>query len=150
MKPTKKPIEYEKVTTDDFVVGVIEDIKYEKDREFSYQGEKKKVDAVKIKFHVDGYKFSKQTPWMTFSYNEKSNLYTKYISSLVEGAHPDMDFDLDQIKGLKVRMLWKDKGDYQHIETIRPVGKKIVPLNTNPDKLEYSEVFEEENDAIEG
>ena len=84
MKPTKKPIEYEKVTTDDFVVGVIEDIKYEKDREFSYQGEKKKVDAVKIKFHVDGYKFSKQTPWMTFSYNEKSNLYTKYISSLVE------------------------------------------------------------------
>lgn len=152
MKPTKQKIEYEKITTEDFVVGVIEDVLYDKGHEFNYKGEKKKADAVRIKFHIDGYKYSKQTPWMTFSYGEKSNLFTKYISSLVEGAHPDIDFDLDQIKGLKVKMLWKDKGEYQHIETIRPVGKKVVPLNTNPEKIETAEVVDvnEENDAIEG
>lgn len=143
MKPTKQKMQYEKVKTDDFVIGVIEDIKYEKDHEFTYQGESKKVEAVKIIFHVDGYKYSKQTPWMTFSYGEKTNLYTKYLSSLVDGATPDMDFDLDQLKGLKVKMLWKDKGDYQHIETIRPVGKKVTPLN----QVSVTETVEE--DVIE-
>ncbi len=151
MKPTKQKIEYEKISTDDFVIGVIEDIIYEKNHEFKYQGEVKKADAVRLKFHIDGYKYSKPTPWMTFSYGGKTNLFTKYISSLVDGAVEDMDFDLDQLKGLKVKMLWKDKGDFQHIETIRPVGKKIVPLNTNPDKIETAEVVDvnEENDAIE-
>lgn len=151
MKPTKQKIEYEKVKTDDFVIGVIEDIKYEKEHEFNYKGEMKKADAVRIKFHIDGYKYSKQTPWMTFSYGEKTNLFTKYIMTLVENAEPDMDFDLDQLKGLKVRMLWKDKGEYQHIETIRPVGKKITPLNTSQE-IEVAEISEDEinDDAIEG
>ena len=67
MKPTKKPIEYEKITTNDFVVGVIEDVLYEKDHEFKYQGESKKSEAVRLKFHIDGYKYSKSTPWMTLS-----------------------------------------------------------------------------------
>lgn len=154
MKPTKQKIEYEKITTDDFVVGVIEDVVYEKNHEFTHKGEKKKADAARFKFHIDGYKYPKSSPWMTFTYSEKSNLYKKYLSSLVEGAHPDMDFDLDQLKGLKVKMLWKNFGDqnqFQGVETIRPVNKKVVPLNTNPSVIEVAEVVEveEKNDAIE-
>jgi hypothetical protein len=99
---------------------------------------------------VEGCKYPKSSGWMIFSYGEKSKLYTKYLTSLVKNAHPDMDFDLDQLKGLKVKMLWKnigETGDFQGIETIRPFNQKVVPLNTEPSKLELAEV--EENDAIE-
>lgn len=154
MKPVKKEIVYEKVTTNDFVVATIDEIQYEKDREFTYKGEKRKSDAVRLKFIIDGLKYPKTSGWMTFSYGEKSSLYTKYLTSLVEGAKPHMDFDLDQLKGLKVKMLWKNFGDqdqYQGVDTIRPVNKKVVPLNTNPGKIETAEVAMviEENDAIE-
>jgi len=148
MKPTKKKMEFEKVKTDDFVSGSIEEIIYEKDHEFKFNGEMKKSDGVRLVFNVDGYKYPKKTPWMTFSYGEKTNLYKKYITSLVEGAFPDMDFDLDQLKGLKVKMLWKDVGEYQHIETIRPVGKKVIPVSPKPEDITIADI-EEENDAIE-
>lgn len=128
MKPPKREITYEKITTDDFVIGHIEDVLYEKDRTFRFNGEEKKSDACRLKFVIDGYKYPHSTPWMKFSYGEKTNLYKKYISSLVAEAKPDMEFDLDQLKGMKVKMLWKNDGDYQHIETIRPVEGKIIPV----------------------
>lgn len=67
-----------------------------------------------------------------------------------------MDFDLDQLKGLKVKMLWKNKTyegkEYQTIETIRPIGKKVIPINSPSSDIEIAESHDAdiENDAIEG
>lgn len=134
MKPPVKKMEYEKVPTNDFVNGFIEDIIY--DENHMFKGFKGSPDeskpAVRLVFVIEGLKFPKKTSWMKFNYSAKSNLFKKYISSLVENPKEYMDFDLDQLKGLKVKMLWADNGEFQNIETIRPAdGKKIVPLNTD-------------------
>lgn len=126
----KQPLE--KVKTDEFVSGFIEDILY--DTEHLFKGFKgapdEKKPAVRLVFLVDGYKFPKKTNWMKFNYSAKSNLFKKFIEPLVADAKEYMKFDLDQLKGLKVKMLWKDNGDFQNIETIRPAdGKKVLPLN---------------------
>jgi len=141
MRPPVK--EMEKIKTDDFVTGMIEDVLYDMQHTFKGYGKDEsgapKPDtvgpAVRLVFSVDGYKFPHKTSWMKFSYSEKSNLFKKYIASLVHGAKEYMDFDLDQLKGLRVKMLWADKGDYQHIETIRPIGDKVLPV-AKPDSEE--------------
>lgn len=138
MKPPIKKLEYEKINTSDFVTGSIEDVLY--DQEHVFKGYGKDSDgnpkpdtvgpAVRLVFTVDGYKFPHKTPWMKFSYSEKSNLYKKFVSALVKDAKEFMDWDLDQLKGMKVKMLWADKGEFQNLETIRPIGDKIVPVET--------------------
>mgnify|MGYP007099612416 CR=1 FL=1 len=65
---------------------------------------------------------------MKFNYGEKANLYVKFLSSLVENAVPDMDFDLEALKGMKIKILWADKNGFQYPETVRPQGKKIPML----------------------
>lgn len=136
MKPQRNNIEYEKVSTSDFLMGVISDIEY--DEKHTFKGFGKNPDgtpkpdriasAARFKFSIEGYKFPHYSRWLSFSYGEKSNLFQKYLVPLVEGAKPDMDFDLDQLKGLKVKMLWTEKNNFQTIETIRPATKKIVPM----------------------
>ena len=42
-----------------------------------------------------------------------------------------MDFDIDALKGMKVKVLWAEKNEFQFPETIRPVGKKLA-ANTLP------------------
>ena len=127
MKPQKSDIEYEKIDINDFVTGTIDEIQYEQDHLFKgFQGaEDKKRPAVRFKFVVNGYQHKHYSRWMTFSYGEKTNLYLKYLVSLVEGALPDMDFDLDKLKGMAVKMLWKEQNGFQSIETIRPIGGKL-------------------------
>jgi hypothetical protein len=142
MIPPSRKIEYEKVATDDFLKGTIEDIKYDLEHKSSYKGKEKIGPAVRIIFSVDGYKFPHGTPWMYFGLGEMTNLYKKYISSLVEGAVPDMEFDIDQLKGMRVKMLWKDNGDFQHIETIRPLESKIIPSK----KIEANDAIEPEEE----
>lgn len=138
MKPPTQKLEYEKVDTSEFVLGSIEDVLYDENHLFKGYGKDENgtpnpdrvKPAVRLVFIVNGMKFPKKTSWMQFSYSAKANLFKKYISSLVENAEEYMDFDLDQLKGMKVKMLWADKGEYQNIETIRPAdGKKIKPLN---------------------
>lgn len=128
--PEQKQTEFEKVDTNDFVTGEIADIQYEQEHLFKgYNGaEDKKRPAVRLKFKVDGYKHQHYSRWMTFSYGDKSNLFLKYLVPLVEGAQPDMDLDLDVLKGVKVKMLWSEKNGFQSVETIRPIGKKISAL----------------------
>jgi len=127
MKPPKtENKDYEKVPTDDFVTGTIEEIKYEQDHEFKFKGESKRKPAVRLKFKIDGLQYPHYSRWMTFNYGEKSNLLLKYLIPLVEGAHPDMDFDLDALKGMKVKMLWNEQNGFQSVETIRPLGKKLA------------------------
>lgn len=140
MIPPSRKLEYEKVKTDDFVTGTITEIKYDMEHKSSYQGKEKIGPACRFTFEIDGYKYPHGTPWMFFGYGEKTNLYKKYISSLVQNAEPDMEFDLDQLKGMKVKILWKDNGDFQHVDVIRPSGQKIVPKIGG---------VKEENDAIE-
>lgn len=128
MKPPKtENKDYEKVPTEDFVSGSIEEVAYDMKHTFKgYNGAEDKVrPAVRFKFKIDGLKFPHYSRWMTFNYGEKSNLLIKYLVPLVEGAKPDMDFDVDALKGMKVKMLWNEKNGFQAIETIRPMGKKI-------------------------
>lgn len=136
-------MEYEKVKTDDFVTGEIKEIKYDMEHKFTYQGNTKVAPACRIVFKVDGYKFDHGTPWMSFNLSEKSNLFKKYVLPLVAGAEEYMEFDLDQLIGMKVKMLWADKGDFQHIETIRPLGEKLVPLNLMEKSDSISQTDEE-------
>jgi len=63
---------------------------------------------------------------MSFSYGDKANLYLKYLVPLVEGAKPEMDFDIDHLKGMKIKTLWITKNEFQNIDVIRPDGKKLV------------------------
>lgn len=129
MLPPKR--EYEKVPTDNFVNGIIEEIQYEADHEFKGPNAKQ-GPAIRIVFIIDGMKFPKRTGWMSFSYAEKSTLYQKYLVNLVDNAKPNMHFHIEQLKGLKVKMLWKDdpkNPDFQSLDSIRPSdGKKIIAV----------------------
>ena len=145
MKPPKRQtVSYEKVKTDDFIQGIIDEIEYDKEHKFNNKGEEKIGPAVRFKFVLDGYKYPHRSKWMGFSYGEKSNLYSKFLTALVEGAKPDMDFDLDGLKGLKVKTLWSEKNDFQTVETIRPVGKKILFVQEKSDLTETHEVETDE------
>src|SRR6187431_469328 len=108
MKPAKRNTEYEKLDTNNLLSGTIEDIRY--DEKHLFKGFTKKngevvpdrtAHGVQFKFKVDGYKSPHYSRWMSFNYGEKATLYSKYILPLVEGATPDMDLDLDLLKGFK-------------------------------------------------
>lgn len=137
MKPEQKKMEYEKIKTDDFVTGEISDVLYDKDHVFKGYGNDDKGNknpdtiqqAVRLVFAVDGYKYPHKTPWLKFSYSAKANLFKRFVQPLVDGAEEYMDFDLDQLRGVRVKMLWADKGEFQNIENIRPLNGKIVPVN---------------------
>jgi len=62
---------------------------------------------------------------MRFNVGEKSNLYKKYLAKLVEGIIPDADFDIDHLRGMKIKTLWEESNDFQNIESIFPLDKKI-------------------------
>lgn len=154
MRPPVKKMEFEKISTSDFVTGTIEDILYDQEHSFKGFGKdsegKQKPDtigpAVRLVFTVDGYKFPHKTPWMKFSYSAKSKLFSKYIVPLVQNAVEYFDMDLDQLKGLKVRMLWVDNGEFQNIETLRPAdGKKIIAIAKDAD-IQLAEAVEVEPD----
>lgn len=146
MKPA--PIEYERVPVDDFVLGIISEIEYENEHEFTYKGVKNVGPAVRIVIKIEGMKYPKKTRWMGFYYSEKSNLFNKFLLPLLEGARPNMDFDMDNLKNMKVKMLWKDDKDpkYQSIDSIRPVGAKVVPAIKPIEASETTDVEETEED----
>lgn len=126
--PPKKAFSYEKVPTGDFVLGEIVEIEYDMNHTFKgFQGKEDTVQAgVRLVFKLDKCQHLHKTRWMKFSYHEKAGLYKSFLSKLVEGAAPGMEFDLDRIKGMKVKTIWADNGDFQNIENIFPLTKKIV------------------------
>ena len=129
--PPRTKMEYEKVKTDDWTQGIIEDVQHDEKRDTGFKdddtGENKIVDSVRFKFKLDGYSYPHYSRWMTLSYHEKSNLFKKYITNLVEGAAQDLDFDLERLKGFPVKVMWQDNGDFQNVEMVRPLVKKIDP-----------------------
>lgn len=127
MPPVRQKTEFEQVSTDDWITGVISEVQYNENHKRMWEGQEKIGPAVRLKFTLDGYKFPHYSGWMSFSYGEKTNLYKKYISSLVEGAIPDMQFDIDELKDMKVKIMFKQNGEYQNVELIRPVNGKVKP-----------------------
>lgn len=127
------PKDYEKVVVNDLLPTVIEEIQYEPDHTFKgFKGAPDTVGvAVRFKLQIEGMKFHKYTRWMKFMMGEKSNLFTKYLAPLVDGIEPDSKFDLDHLKGMKIKTLWKENGDFQNLEIIIPHASKI-PYTDQP------------------
>lgn len=123
--PTRQKIDFEKVKTDEWIPGTISEIQYNMEYKSAFEGKEKTGPAVRFKLALEGYQWPRYTRWMTFSYGEKSNLYKKYLSQLVEGATPDMDFDLDSLKGMPIKTMWANNDNFQNLEMIRPMGTKV-------------------------
>jgi hypothetical protein len=127
--PERKKTDYEKVEVDTWINGIIEKVEYDPEHKTNFKdeetGEEKIISAVRFKFKLDGYQYPHYSRWGTFSYHEKSNLFKKYLVSLVEGAQPDMDLDLDVLNGFPIKTMWGQNGEYQNLEMVRPIGAKI-------------------------
>lgn len=152
MKPknTSQPIE--DVPLDIWIKGRIEDIKYEENHKFTDKktNETKERDACKIIMRLDGLNNLKETFWLAFSYDERSNLYGKFISQLVEGAVPYLDFDLDGLKGCYIKIMYEQKPNnkYPSIMSVKPLKEKVkiappAVEDSDPDESPLNDVSEE-------
>lgn len=139
MKPdTKKEIEYERVPVDTWIPGEVKDIEYDTEHTFTFQGKSKTLKGVRIVFALDGYEWPKRTRWMKFMYAPRAALYLKYMVALVSGATPNMDFDIDTLKGLRIKTMWDQKplGDgriFQFIDKVKPLDQPLVYTPGQPD-----------------
>jgi len=127
-KPPKRDNgNYEKVKIGEMLPGIISNIKYDDKHTFKgFQGGADTVSSgVRFVFTLDGYKSPHYSRWMKFNYGSKANLYAKYLVKLVNNAKPDMDFDLDLLKNLRVKTLWSENGDFQNIDSIFPESTKV-------------------------
>lgn len=127
--PRQSSIDYERIQKyDEWIPGIIEDIRLEENRATGFLDDKTKqpkfADQVRFKFKLEGHAYPHYSRWMTYSLGEKANLYLKYIKHLVESAQPDMKFDLDNLKGFKIKTMWSQNGDFDNLEQIRPAGAK--------------------------
>jgi len=116
--------DYEKVALGIPIAGVISNIDYEDKHVFKSKDGEKTMSAVRLVLKLDGYEYPHRSRWMTFSYDERSNLFQKYLSELILGAMPEMEMDLDVIKGMRVSTVWGEQNDFQFIESISPIGEK--------------------------
>jgi len=152
MKPPKANTkDFEKVKVGEMIPGIIEEVQYHQEHTFKgFQGQPDTVQpAVRFKFKLDGYEHPHYTRWMKFSYHEKSNLYKKYVSKLVEGAMPDMDFDLDLLTSMKIKTVWSETKGFQSIDAIYPDGDKVKPDAKLPE-IDLDEPPVDESQAEEG
>jgi signal peptidase I len=132
MRPPK--LEYEKVPTGIPVNGIIHEVQYDEKRnwkgytnpETGVVGKDNIFPGVRFAFDLDGCTYKHFSRWMKFNVGSQSNLYTKYLMNLIENAVPDMDFDLDELKGMRVTTVWADDGEYQKLESIVANGPKIT------------------------
>jgi len=153
MKPECKKMEYERVVIGEFIEGVIEDIQYEKEHKFAYKDNEKISEAVRFKFRLDGYEHLHYSRWMSFSYGEKSSLYSKYLVKLVDGAKPDFDFDIMALKNFPVKTIWSENNDFQNIDNIFPLKEKAkidaVPPAENEEETGHTSgaAVEDEGDS---
>lgn len=131
--PRQSQVDFERIGDfakyDEWVNGVISKIDLRENHRTGFKDEKtgadKYADQVRFAFTLNGAKYPHYSRWTTYSYGEKANLYLKYLKFLVENAQPDLEFDLDLLKGLPVKTMWSQNGDFDNIEQIRPVGAKV-------------------------
>lgn len=128
--PPKK--EFERVVIDEEIRGEIVKIEEDMEHTFIWQGKESKQPGIRFWFKLDGYKDEHPSRWMKFLYTEKANLYKKYLKPLVAGMKPNLNWDIQGLTGFKVKTYWNQEevngNVYQHIETIIPDGKKLVPV----------------------
>lgn len=136
MKPPKRDkMEFERIPKyDEWISGSIIDIEYDENHKRSFQGEDKTGPCVRFKLGLKGCNFPHRSKWITFSYGEKANLYKNFLLPLVEGAEPYMDLDLDVLKGMAIKSMWSEDGEYDKLVMIRPLGEKLKPGAAEPSK----------------
>lgn len=130
MRPPLRPKgDFEKVKIGEMITGIIEEVQYDQEHVFKgfSGGSDTKQPAIRFKFKLDEYVFPHFSRWMKFSTYAKANLYTKYLSKLVEGAMPDIDMDMDVLLGMRIKTVWSENGDFQNIDAIYPNGPKVKP-----------------------
>ena len=126
--PPRPKLEYERVKEDEWLEGTIDDIEYDLERKSMWKGQEKVGPAVRIKMSFDGYKYPKSSGWLSFVYAAKSNLFKTYIVPLVEDAKEFMKFDIELLKGLRIKAMWEtnpNNPDYQNLVRIKPVDGKV-------------------------
>jgi hypothetical protein len=133
MRPPRK--EYERVPVGVPVIGIIEKVQYDEKHTFKAfkEGDEDTIGlAIRFKFKLDGCEHAHYSRWMKLNVGEKANLYKKYLTALVENAVPDMDIELDILNGMAVKTVWKDNGDFQNLESIEAIGKKVSQIDPLP------------------
>lgn len=135
--PARAKTEFERIPKyDEWIEGQIIDIEYDENHKRSFQGDEKIGPCVRFKIGLKGCNFPHRSKWLTFSYGEKSNLYKQFVSVLVEDAEPDMDLDLDVVKGIPVKTMWSEDGDYDKLVMIRPLGDKVKAVASDAQETE--------------
>jgi hypothetical protein len=124
--PKTNSTTFEKVQIGNQINGTIAKIEYDMEKKFTWKGKDSIQPGVRFVFELEGYEYPHRSRWMKFNVGEKANLYKKYISKLVANAHPDMQFDLDLLVGMGVKTLWDENGDFQNLDSIFPIGNKLV------------------------
>lgn len=147
LKPKSNNREFvqEPVKCEEWIKAEITDVKYEEEHEFGGQFAKT-GEAVRIVFQLEGYKQPKSSRWLTFSYGEKSNLWLKFLKPLVPGAKPYMDFDVQDLKGIKCKLMFtsSDSDDgktFYNIEMVRPIKE---PDKNNLTMEQLSDISDEQ------
>lgn len=137
------PKDYERVPVGVFVTGEIAEVQHEKDHIFKGKNATT-ADAIRFKLTLDGLKFPHYSRWMTFTTSEKSNLYLKWLSALVEGAKPDMNINIKILEHLRIKMIWINdprNPDFQSIQLVLPADDvKILAGETPPPAAEGEDV----------
>lgn len=123
--PRRDPKDFEHLPANTFLTGTLSDVEYEAEHQFT--GQYATVGpAVRLSFTVDGYKFPHKTYWMKFNYHEKSNLFKKYLVPLVAGIKPYAEFNLRDLIGMRVKMIWQDNGDFQNLSLVTPLDQPFL------------------------
>lgn len=140
-----KTTDFEQVAVDEWLPGTVEEVQFEKDREYTYKGETKKSDSVRFKFKLDGYQFPHYSRWMMASTNKKTNFYLKYLKYLC----PRFDcegkmIDLDQLTDAKIKIMFEQNGEYQNVTQIRGLDENLNVIASGQDTPEDSSPTAEE------
>ena len=129
--PPKSKTDFEKVIVDDWIEGEIisEDIFRDVDQKFiNKEGvlEMRKVDQIRFKFKLAGYKYAHYSRRMTLSTSKRSNLF-KFLQDIYgERIVPDIAINTEGLIGLKIKTMWKNDGEYQNLVMIRSLGTPPV------------------------
>jgi hypothetical protein len=148
MKLPKSNMQFEKVKVGEFVPGRIAEIEYDMEHKFYYQGAEKVARGVRFVFELEGYKYPHKSRWLKFMAFEKAPLYIMYISKLVENVKPSDTFDLDALVGMKIQTMWANDKDFQVVESVEPIGKKLTVIIDEDDDGFTPEVETVDDDDV--
>jgi hypothetical protein len=131
MRPPKRSSgDFEPIKqVDEWIPGVIEDVTLQEDRATGFNdeetGEPVHRDMVRFKFKLSGHEYPHYSRWMAYSFHEKANL-SKILFKLVEGFDDKSEFDIDRLKGLSVKTMWSQNGQFYNLDQIRPAAAKLM------------------------